>query len=168
MNDWKIRLLEPPDAAAFVRIRRTALETEPLAFATSLGDDRRLDHNFVRQMLEEKTAPVLGAFAPQLLGIVGLRRETYLKLAHKIYVWGFFVDPAARGRGFGGLLLEAAIRKASETEGVSQLQLWVSTSAGTAIHLYQKHGFTIWGTEPNALNHGGRFTAGHHMVLALK
>ncbi len=50
------------------------------------------------------------------------------------------VTPAARGRGFGDLLMEAAIGFASEA-GARRLVIVSNTVLEPAIRLYQKHGF---------------------------
>jgi putative acetyltransferase len=50
------------------------------------------------------------------------------------------VAPAARGRGFGDLLMETAIRFAGEL-GVSRIVILSNTVLEPAIRLYQKHGF---------------------------
>ena len=50
------------------------------------------------------------------------------------------VAPAARGRGFGDLLMEAAIRFAGQT-GARRVIIVSNTVLEPAIRLYQKHGF---------------------------
>jgi ribosomal protein S18 acetylase RimI-like enzyme len=164
-----IRLLTPDDTDAFVRIRREALESEPLAFAASLEDDRGLDADFVRQSLvETNNSAVFGAFSPELVGVVGLYRDGHDKAAHKVHIWGMFVRLAFRKFGIGNALFSTAIRHARGMSRVSQIHLGVSETAEAARHLYERHGFKIWGTEPRALNYQGQFVAEHHMVLMLE
>lgn len=50
------------------------------------------------------------------------------------------VAPSARGRGFGDLLMEAAIGFATEV-GASRLLILSNTVLEPAIRLYEKHGF---------------------------
>ncbi len=52
------------------------------------------------------------------------------------------VDPAVRGRGFGDILMKAAIDWARE-RGVQRLMLLSNTSLVPAISLYKKHGFRV-------------------------
>jgi GNAT superfamily N-acetyltransferase len=51
------------------------------------------------------------------------------------------VAPAARGRGYGDLLMDAAVAF-SRAAGAVKVIIVSNTRLGTAIRLYQKHGFT--------------------------
>lgn len=161
-------MLTPDDTQAFVQLRREALECEPLAFAASIEDDRGLDPAFVRQLLDDEDERVVfGAFTPELVGIVGIYRDPHQKAAHKAHIWGMFVRPEYRRSGVGDSLLSAAIHHTRGMVEVSQIHLSVSETAETALRLYERHGFKIWGTEPRALCFEGRFVAEHHLVLIL-
>jgi hypothetical protein len=165
----EIRLLALPDAEAFLALRREALAAEPLAFSASPETDVALDPDFVRARLADPGENALfGAFAGgALAGSVGVHRDRARKAAHKAHVWGLYVRPAHRGRGAGAALVAAAIAFARALPGVRQLHLGVSESAEDALRLYRRVGFRVWGTEPAALEHGGRVVAEHHLVLPL-
>ncbi len=78
-----------------------------------------------------------------------------------------YVAPAHRGEGAGRALLEAAIAHARTLDGVRQIQLSVSEATPAARRLYERCGFTTWGTEVAALCHEGRAYTEHHMALHL-
>ena len=164
-----IRQLRPDDAHALVVLRRQALESDPLAFAASLEDDRALSIEFVRGALaDEGEQAVFGHLdAGNLTGMVGLVRDPKTKRRHTATIWGMYVAPPARNAGVGHALLEAAIACARRWPGVDQVQLGVTETAFPARRLYERLGFRPWGREPRALQWQGRFVDEHHLVLAL-
>ena len=77
-----IRLLTPGDAEPFMALRRQALADSPGAFGSSPDDDRASSLSFVLTMLEgEGESTVFGAFAPKLIGTLGIYRD------ERIIVW---------------------------------------------------------------------------------
>jgi ribosomal protein S18 acetylase RimI-like enzyme len=156
-----IRALTSTDNGAYVKLRRRSLTESPLCFAASPDDD------FAGTQLRPEWT-VFGAFdGDTLAGMVGLLRDAKLKSAHKVHVWGMYVAPEHRGRGFGKALLEAAISHTRTLPGVAAVSLTVTDAAPEARRLYERAGFTLWGTQPDALRHDGRAVDDHHMLLRL-
>lgn len=110
---------------------------------------------------------IFGAFDPHLVGVVGLYRDRHRKSAHKVHVWGMYVAPGHRGRGIAAALVHAALDHARTLPGAAWVHLAVSEAAPAARRLYERAGFTVWGTEPEALRHDGRSAVEHHMALRL-
>jgi ribosomal protein S18 acetylase RimI-like enzyme len=164
-----IRRLGPADAEEFFALRRRALEEAPLAFAASPADDLATDAAAVREQLgRAPESVVFGAFTDRLVGVVGLYRDRHLKSAHKVHLWGLYVAREARRRGVASKLMEAALAHARTLPGVVAVQLGVSEAAAEARRLYERMGFRTWGTDPDALRHGGRSVAEDWMVLTLE
>ena len=163
-----IRALEPHDAEVYVALRREALAESPLAFAASPADDFAGQAARVRESLARAPDWVLfGAFAPELVGTVGLFRDRHLKAAQRMHLWGMYVTPAQRRRGLAAALLAAALDHARQLEGVSWVRLSVTSAAVEARRLYERAGFELWGTEPDALRHAGESLTEHHLALHL-
>jgi RimJ/RimL family protein N-acetyltransferase len=164
-----IRQLCEDDAEAYVELRRGALLDSPLAFAASPADDLAASAENVRAQLQLAPESVIfGAFSERLVGVLGLYRDRHLKAAHKVHLWGMYVVPDHRRRGVGAELLQAALRHARALPGVTWVHLSVSSAAPAARRLYERAAFEVWGTEPDALRHGGRAVVEHHMALRLE
>ena len=163
-----IRALTETDLEAYVALRREALRDTPLAFAASPEDDFASSVEGLRAQIRKAPDWMLfGAFEERLAGSVGLIRDRHLKAAHKMGLWGMYVTPSARGRGIGRELLDAAIAHARSVAGVECIALGVTEAAGAARNLYERAGFEVWGTEPDALREGGRSVNEARMILRL-
>ena len=164
----EIRILNEGDASGLFHLRRSALLDSPLAFLASPEDDLASSEAAVRKLLKpQPESVVFGAYAPALVGMLGLSRANQKKAAHKIRLWGMFVLPAFRQQGVAVRLLDAAIRHARSLDGAASVHLSVSESAATAIHLYERAGFETWGIEPDAVRFEARSASERHMRLSL-
>lgn len=168
-----VRALREEDAEAYVELRQEALREAPLAFAASPESDFVGSPEAVRAQL--RRAPewaILGAFEDErlgrLIGAVGLFRDRHPKSAHKAHLWGMYVTPGHRRQGIAAELLDAAIRHARSLPGLARVSLSVTAAAPGARRLYERAGFEVWGTEPDALRHDGKSVAEHHMALRLE
>ena len=162
------RKLLPNEAEAYAALRQVMLAQEPFAFLASPEDDFASNPAKVREHLGEEEAALFGAFVgPELVGAVGVLRARRVKARHTIRAWGMFVLPAHRGAGAGRTLLGEAIDYARRLPGAVRLGLSVSETAEPALRLYQSMGFEIWGTEPDAISHGERRVAEHHLSFLL-
>jgi RimJ/RimL family protein N-acetyltransferase len=163
-----IRALLDHDVEVYVELRREALLDSPLAFVSSPGDDFASSPENLREQLRRAPDWVLfGAFRPELIGAVGLFRAQHVKASHKAHIWGMYVMPAHRRQGVAADLLQAALRHARSLPGVSWVQIGVTSAAPAARRLYERAGFAVWGTEPDALRHEGQAVDEHHMALRL-
>lgn len=166
--EFTVRRLDPSDTRDFLSLRREALIRAPLSFGASVEDDVGLDPGFVRDSFgEERESATFGAFDPELVGIVGVHRRRVGKRSHRALLWGLYVTSGHRGRGIGGALVEAAVAHAREMEDVRWLDLSVTGPSEPAAALYASLGFERWGSQPDALRHGGEGVIEHHMVLDL-
>src|SRR5579863_6508620 len=164
----RVRILNQDDAADLFSLRRRALLDSPLAFLASPEDDLASSEAVVRDLLRpQPDSLVFGAFAPQLVGMLGLHRAKQRKAAHKVNLWGMFVLREHRGQGAGAQLLEAALRHARALDGVKSAHLSVSDPAVSARTLYETAGFETWGVEPDAIQYDGKRVSDYHMRLSL-
>ena len=165
-QSWSVvRRLIDTDSADYLNLRREALEREPYAFGSSPGHDRFRAIEDVQQILADRQQAIFGAFDPDIVGAVGVRRLTRPKLHHKAELWGMYVRESHRRSGLGRRLLEGAIQFAREQDGVRQLHLTVTERAVAAAALYESLGFVVWGIEPAGLRIDGVDVTELHMVL---
>ena len=164
-----IRPLGVHDAEAYLALRQRALRDEPMAFLSSPEDDIARTVDAVRAQLRRpaEEAVVFGAFAAVLIGILGLHRDHHRKAAHKVHLWGMYVVPGHRRQGVAASLLAAALAHARALPGVSWAHLSVSATAPGARRVYERAGFRLWGSEPDALRHDGQTAVEHHLAVRL-
>lgn len=150
----KIRLLGPGDVEAFRSIRLEALRNEPAAFASSFEDWARLSDEEWRRRLTDN--PVFVAFDGTIpIGIMGLLRQRPSRMIHRATIVMVYVNPAYRGTGLSGHLLDVVFGHARES-GVRQLELAASAENPTAIQFYRRRGFSDVGRIPGGYLHEGR------------
>lgn len=87
-----------------------------------------------------------------------------MKVKHRGILWGMYTKPEYRRHGMASSLIKTIVIHAKNH--VKQLHLTCVTINTSAIALYQKQGFKVYGTEPNSLRVGDRFFDEHLMVLA--
>lgn len=163
-----IRILRKEDAEAYAELRREALIDSPLAFTSSPADDFASSPETLREQL--RRAPdsvILGAFDEGLVGAVGVYRDRHVKASHRVHVWGMYVAPSHRGKGIAAELMQGVIQHARSLPGVSWVLLSVSSAAPGARRMYERLGFQLWGTEPDALRYEGQSVVENHMALRL-
>jgi ribosomal protein S18 acetylase RimI-like enzyme len=141
------------DLAAFRRIRLEALQTEPENFASAYEDWAVMsDEEWLRRMQE----PIFLAFqAEEPVGIMGLIRQSGLKMRHRADVIMVYVRSNLRGSGIAGDLMKVAVEEALSS-GIRQLELHVSAENPAAIRFYERQGFVEIGRIPAAAVENGR------------
>lgn len=163
-----IRKLAEADLDAYIALRQRALRECPLAFSSSAENDFASSReSLLPQIARAPEWMLFGAFDDALVGSVGLFRARHAKAAHRMQLWGMYVAPAARGRGFGAQLLDAAVAHAREL-GAAWVDLSVTSAADAARRLYERAGFVLWGTQGDALRYEGHVADEHHMALDLR
>jgi ribosomal protein S18 acetylase RimI-like enzyme len=141
---------------AFTSDAETEAKKEAADYLHRLGLDRRDGGHFV-----------LGAWrGRRLVGAIGCEREIRLKVRHIGHIIGMMVRPQARGQGIGALLLESCIAEARHA-GIEMLTLSVTAENASAVRLYEKHRFVVYGHLQRAIKIGGRYYDKRQMALML-
>ncbi len=148
-----IRRLVAADAVAYQSLRLAALRESPTAFSSSYEAECDVPMSTIEaHMAPDSGRCRFGAFdGANLVGVVGVGRESALKVRHKAFVGGMYVAPAWRGKGLGRQLLEQALLFVDAMPGLLQVTLAVTAGNAAALALYESMGFVVYGRAPNAL-----------------
>lgn len=145
------------------------MKTSPDAFITTY-EDAIAKEKPVEQAADRMTSDhnyTYGAFEDsQLIGTVTMLRQSHKKFYHKADILAMYVSPDYRGKNIGKQLIEQAIHDAKQA-GIEQLLLGVVTTNTPGVRLYKSLGFTIFGTEKNAIKNGDSYFDEYLMVLSL-
>ena len=165
----ELRVLDAGDVGAFTALRLAALRECPTAFSSSYEEECDIPlARRAERMAPDRDHAIFGAFdGDELVGTVGLYRESHRKLAHKAVIWGVYVAPPFRQRGVGRLLLQRALVHATSMPGLLQVTLGVNTENAAAIALYESLGFETFGLERGFLLADGVLHDELHMVRAV-
>ncbi|MWC31165.1 GNAT family N-acetyltransferase [Paenibacillus sp. MMS18-CY102] len=164
-----IRQLLHADIEEYWKLRLDALKQFPEAFGASYEEAK--DHSIETVTARFSTGDenfILGAFYEgQMVGMVGFRREPFMKMRHKGVIWGMYVKPDCQGGGIAKQLLLELISRARQLQGLEQISLLVVDNNDRAKALYQSIGFTIYGKEMNAMKIGSTYVHEDLMVYRL-
>ena len=161
-----VRQLDVVDVEAFRALRTRALTAHPEAFYSTIAEERSREE--IERQLRDRPAgaAVFGGFlGAALVGMVGVRRETFTKGAHKGQIWGMYVDSEVRRQHLGRDLLRRAVQHVRGLGGVTLVQLSLTVGNHAARALYVAEGFVRWGIEKDALRVDGASFDEEHMVL---
>ena len=158
----EIRHLQEQDWELWKEIRLEALKLHPEAFTSSYEEEYLwVDEDFKQNLVK---SDIFGAFFNNsLVGVAGFFIVERQKLKHRGLLFAFYVQKESRGQGVADRLLTTITDHARQRA----LQLHCSANAEneSALKLYQKHGFQIYGTVPRSLKVGETFYDEHLMVL---
>lgn len=133
-----IRRGRPEDHDAVV-----ALDIRSFEPHTSPGQPITAANNFFERVPAEQH--FMAWLDGHLVGYIRMGHPTSLPSnAHVVEIQGLAVDPAARGRGVGAMLVRAVLDDA-EQRGMRKVSLRVMGGNPTAQRLYQRMGFEVQG-----------------------
>jgi RimJ/RimL family protein N-acetyltransferase len=169
--DLSVRQLQPSDLDAYKALRIHVLSHHEKAFTSDAAAEalRSAQSYAGRLGNDDSHAFTLGAFrGDRLVGAVTCEHDARVKVQHLGHIIGMMVHTEEQGRGVGSALLGALIERASADAELHQLTLNVTAGNAAAERLYERSGFTRYGTHARAIRVDGKFFDKHHMLLNLK
>ena len=162
---YSIRQLTGGDVAAYRATRLEALTNHPESYGTSPDAfSARSDETLVKQLADLSYFGLITT-AGELAGIAAFAVDDGERERHRGWLMQVYVKPALRGTGAALALLDAVAEYARAH--VIQLHLMVGAHNAPAVRLYQKAGYSIYGTDPRCLYVNGRYFDEHMMVRFL-
>jgi ribosomal protein S18 acetylase RimI-like enzyme len=150
----EIRRLQGDDGRAYRALWLRALHDHPVLFGREYAEVAAISPEEFACALTEAAAIdtdwIWGAFDPELIGMVRLRRYSEPRKQHKAYITRMYTIPERRGQGLGRLLLDTALTTARQLPGLLQVTLAVVADNGPAQALYHACGFETFGVERRA------------------
>jgi RimJ/RimL family protein N-acetyltransferase len=156
VQDVRIVRIAPADLSAYKSLRDEGLRLHSDAFDNDIESEHaRPPESYIGRLGLNETLGgtfLLGAWdGRQLVGTIGLERQSLHKLRHSAELNSMMVSPRHSGKGVGLMLIQAAIEEARKAIGLEQITLRVSTSSESAIRLYERAGFQACGVLPHAI-----------------
>ena len=167
--ELKVVQLAPKDYREYLALRKESELEYPQYVGPSAERELLAGEENIASILEaypEEGTIVFGAFNnEELVGVLATSRRLSPKFKHRAFIWGMYIYKNNRKSNIGALLLEYVKAWAAAHKEVRVLWLQVTESNKPAISFYQKHGFTIYGTEPMALFTQGEYHDVHYMQI---
>ncbi len=120
----------------------------------SRAEEVRVFAEFMKGVLDRDVVTVV---APEGRGLAGVcsvhRRGRHLEDRH-LGTLGIFVRADRRGRGVGDALLRAALDRCRGLFEIVELRV---VATNPARHLYERHGFRVFGEQPRSFKRGTRY-----------
>ena len=146
------------DTEQFRDLRLFALQDAPTAFSADLDINRKHTKRFWEDRLKPDPHGII-FFAEhdnQLIGMTGIRRGESSKTKHSAGIWGVYIRPKWRGLRIAEGMIDSCCEWA-KLRDVQLVKLAVVSTNKSAIRLYERSGFKVYGTEPQALFYEGNF-----------
>jgi RimJ/RimL family protein N-acetyltransferase len=158
-EDILIRPTHVDDAAAYRALRLEGLRAHPEAFGADYATSTARPLEYWQERMQagaggEQGITYVAEASGQLIGMTTLVRQDLPKTRHAGSIFGVYTHPDWRGMGVADALLQACVAYAREL-GLRLVRLGVVTTNAGAIRLYQRCGFTVYGVEPEAIQHDG-------------
>jgi RimJ/RimL family protein N-acetyltransferase len=154
-GDVLIRPTRTEDAAAYRALRLEGLQAHPEAFGADYATSAARPIEYWQERMHSgagraQSITYVADAAGELIGMTALVRNDLAKTRHAGSIFGVYTRANWRGTGVADALIEACMAYAREL-GLRLVRLGVVTTNASAIRLYQRCGFQVYGVEPEAL-----------------
>ena len=143
-----IRKLGIDDFEKWKKLRLEAVSLHPASFGESYQGIKKQDTEWFKKSLDN--GDIFASFkSDSMVGLIGVFSMQPENMRHRAVLFGLYVNAEHRNKNVASSLIDCVVNYVRPTH--KQLHLTVTTDNEPAIFLYKKHGFIIYGTQPNAL-----------------
>lgn len=172
-QDFTIQPLSDQQAPQYKALRLQALRLHPDAFLENPEAFEMKSIETITSLMQ--SARDKGGFTlvainadGELVGTASLSVGDSEKLTHRGLIWGVYVAPEARRGGVARQLMESIITRATQSPQMRSLHLGVVCSNTRAFTLYESLGFSVYGTDKEALYVNGEYLDEYLMSKKLR
>ncbi len=155
-----IRQLIKADATSVKQLRLSVLQSDPMSFSITLGEEMSLPDQAesLGNFLQGADAQLFGYFSDGILtGMIGAERCSGMLHRHKARIFGLYVETTSRNQGIGSALVDTALEAIHSWSGIEKATLETTSASHAALSIYKKHGFSETKVEKNALKYPDRY-----------
>jgi ribosomal protein S18 acetylase RimI-like enzyme len=148
--DVLVRRIRADDWPALRALRLRALATDPMAFGSTLAREQSFEEALWRERASrDATSATSSQWVAEEPSGRFVGSAVVAEMDGALHVFGMWVDPARRGEGLGGRLLDAGLAWAGQALPGGAVVLHVNPSQEVAVRLYLSRGFRKTGkSEP--------------------
>ena len=154
-----IRPTSESDAPAYRELRLQGLRDHPEAFGADYETSAARPIEYWQERMRTgaggpEGVTYIAEAAGELIGMTALVRNDLAKTRHAGSIFGVYTRPDWRAAGVADALVEACLGYAA-TLGLRLVRLGVATTNISAIRLYHRCGFRVYGVESESIYHNG-------------
>lgn len=140
------------DLQQYRKLRLESLKLHPEAFGRDYETESEVPLSEWRNkfIINSNDTIFVAQAGENLIGISGIKCSPSLKTNHNAGIWGVYVAADFRNKNVGEQLIKACIAWAKE-KLLFSVKLSVVTTNASAIRLYLKCGFQVYGVEPKVI-----------------
>lgn len=139
MDNFRIKTLTPDEWELYRSLRLRSIQADPQAFGKSLEQAQSEEESAWRNRLDKDPHVFLEDIERDMLvGMAG----AFSNDGKTFMINQMWIDPIARGKGNGRLVLEGIIREV-QSRGATKVTLFVNVNQSSAVGLYEKLGFQV-------------------------
>ncbi|MEZ5690965.1 MAG: GNAT family N-acetyltransferase [Rickettsiales bacterium] len=159
-----IRKITIDDFEQWKKLRLEAVRQYPQSFGQSYSGVQKQDRKWCTDSLKNGDIFTYEQNG-KMVAIAGIYSMKPENMRHRAVLFGMYVKPEFHKQGIASALINHIIDDIKPSH--KQLQLTVTTTNNPAIELYKKHGFVIYGTDPDALLVDGKYYDEYLMIKKL-